>query len=105
MRFKAEIDYGNVYLYLKVHKNTELSIVCTTSEVEYVEVGSFYSSAQDDTNKFIYFNVDGEFYSLYEILCEASLQLPDIVSETSKEERDERQMERELSSPYLTGRI
>lgn len=53
----------------------------------------------------IFVKFAGEFYSLDDILYHAEMSLPDILEEIDTESRSQAAHAKEMSSPYLTGRV
>lgn len=56
--------------------------------------------------RIVYLDVGGgEYQSLAAIIREAKLQYDNIMNEINEAREDEKAMDKELSSPYLTGRV
>lgn len=82
-----QLTFNNGTLWSTLVMGEEINEYTPLANVAHVDVGA------------------GEYKSIAEIVREAKLRYDDIMAEVSEAREDERKMEQELSSPYLTGRI
>lgn len=59
----------------------------------------------DDTLHGLFVAISKKIVSLNDVLLEACIQYEDVVAEHEQEVAEEKVMQQELSSPYMTGRI
>jgi len=105
MKFRTTGEASALILSINVYPNGVLYLHCTGTQIDYSSIDDLEINADDDVAHIIKFNVDGAVVSWADIISEALYELPDLIAETEEAEEEERRMEEELSSPYLTGRI
>lgn len=92
-------------LEVKTDTGAEITIHFENSSVECINIDGYEYDATDDVLKSLFVKVDGQFYTLLGVSQKAGIDYEDICEETRQEMEEEDAMRRELSSPYLTGRI
>lgn len=105
IQFKIGGEVEGLDLYLEIYPSTELMIMCKGAEVMDIILDGYEFNPDNDLNWSFYFRVGNGYYNLVEIIREANLQLPDLIAQVEEEQEEDRRMDEELSSPYLTGRI
>lgn len=102
MKFTYDADYDT--LSLKVYK-TSLEIWFNKGEAQSVTIGGNTFDVRDDSLRGIAVFAYDEWVSIAKIVLEAEHLYDDIVSDAEAEAEYEADMERELSSPRMMGRI
>lgn len=92
-------------LEVKTDTGAEIEIKFNSGECSHLYIDEYEYDAADDILKNIFIKFEGQFYTILGVMQRAIDEYDDICDETRQEEEDEYAMERELSSPYMTGRI
>lgn len=100
-----ETAKGNPSLVLKSCNKVEVQFFFDAGDVDFIEVDGVDFEANSDSLYGLFVIVNGSFLSLNALVLLAEKEMPGILEEIRKEIREEEEHARELSSPYLTGRI
>lgn len=100
-----ESNSGYDMLTLKTDQHVEVEYLFDNGDATHVYLDGDEFPLTSDTLHGVFVVVKGEFISLIALGHKASEDYPQIMKEIAQEAREDEAMARELSSPYLTGRI
>lgn len=100
-----EGDFGNGFMKTKTDQNLDLAVYFKGDSAKYIDADGYEFERSSEALHGLFVCIGGKFYTLEQVCLEASVQYEDCKAEYEQEGREAADMERELSSPYLTGRI
>ena len=100
-----ESPSGYDMLSIKTDQHIDIEILFDKQEPDQVYIDGLDYSVLDDTLHGLFVVIDQKFVPVTDLIYEASQAYGPIIEEIRKEQRAEDAMIRELSSPYLTGRV
>lgn len=111
MKNAIQFDYretrlGDDMLVIKTNQHVEIEFLYDKGdEATHVYIDGDEFPLTSDTLYGLFVAIGDQFISIIDPSRKADEEFPEIKEEIEQEARDEEDMRRELSSPYLTGRI
>lgn len=100
-----ESNGGNDLLTIKSDQHVDIEILFESGDATHVYLDGDEFSLLSDTLYGVFVVIGGQFINLVDLGRKAADAYDGIMDEVRAEQKAEDDMARELSSPYLTGRI
>lgn len=100
-----ESKAGHDMLVIKTNQHIEVEYLFESESVTEVYIDGYDFPITSDTLYGLFVGIGDQVINLVELGHKADAAYPAIMREVAQEAREAADMERELSSPYLTGRI
>lgn len=98
-------EFGDDILCIKTNQHISVRVLFENGKATYIYADNNEFNLVGDTVFGLFVGIGDKVVSLIEVALEAANQFADIKAEVEEKELEAAAIERELSSPYLTGRI
>lgn len=100
-----ESQLGHDTLCIKTNQHIDIEVLFDNGETDQIYIDGNEFSVLDDILHGLFVGLDENVISLYQIVIQAGVDYPDIMSGVRQQQKTDADYTRTTSSPYLSGRV